>query len=392
MDLRVKSPEHLVPSYSLTADLLSYSRCRLQYRYHNGSSLPPSRPVQLWYGEFLHGTMELAYSYWSENVSLEDPLPDFPWPCTMQHWQGEMPEWVDHDIGRFAHQVEEVLRHQGKQARSTAARNSAYERVEAAVNLLGSHLFPLISAAEQKVIGTRPIGTGSIPVRCEDYEVRGIIDVLTNVTLSSNSDGNVIREYLANTCPELQGDYEVIVDYKGTRRPLMDEPDWDQGDWQIQTYAWLRQRQAGSRPVAAGILFYINELAPGQSEIHAMRRGMDTGLTDVTPVSQSDSQLIRMWRPGNDGSELSLEFRLNRALRVIPVTDKSTGVALNKFDGVVRRIEEDIANEVVGRDILRAWSPDCRDPGTCVACDFRHFCPSPCDAPEDYQVKAPRAP
>ena len=393
MELEVKRPEHIVPSYSLKGDLLSYLRCRLQYRYHNRSALPPSRPVQLWFGEFLHGTLEMSYRFWAELLKQGQQPPDFPWPCTKREWRQDPPSWQDHDIGRFADSVENALRQQGKQARSANARDSAYRRIEVAVNELGRHLFPLIASTESKVIGTRPVPSSEEELRCDNYEVHGIIDVLTNVTFSNASDDNLIRQCVMQAYPDLQGEFEAIVDYKGERRPLIDEAYWDQGDWQIQTYAWLRERQPDALRVAAGILIYINELTPGGTEMQAIRRGLANQSTDVVPESGSqDEQIIRMWREGMDTSQLSLAFRLRRAIGVIQISPRSIQRALSSFDNVVRQAEEDIVAETAGRNILQAWAPNCEDEATCAACDFRHFCPKPAGVPEDYEIKAPTAP
>lgn len=393
MELEVKRPEHIVPSYSLTGDLLSYLRCRLQYRYHNGSALPPSRPVQLWFGEFLHSTLEMAYRFWDELRQKGQQPPNFPWPCTKREWRQDPPNWANNDIGKFADLVENALRQQGKQARSTAARDSAYRRIEVAVNELGRHLFPLIASTERKVIGTRPVPDSEKELRCDNYEVHGVIDVLTNVTLSEDTDDNLIRQCVLQDYPKLQGEFEVIVDYKGERRPLIGEAYWDQGDWQIQTYAWLRARQPDALQVAAGILIYINELTPGEKEMQAIRRGLANNSTDVVPEAGSqDAQIIRMWREGMDTSQLSLAFRLRRAIRVIPTSTESIERALASFDDIVRRAEEDVVAEATGRDILQAWSPNCQDEATCNACDFRHFCPRPAGSPADYKIEAPTAP
>ncbi|MCE9559451.1 MAG: PD-(D/E)XK nuclease family protein [Armatimonadetes bacterium] len=374
MELPVKRPDHIVPSYSLTGDLLSYLRCGLQYRFHNGSALPPSRPVQQWFGEFLHGTLELSFRFWQEN-SARYP---FPWPATQKEWAGGVPDWKPHDIGQFADRIENALRHQGKQARSRDARDSAFRRVTIAINQLGPHLFPLIEAAEKKVIGTRPIPTGNIPLRCFSYEVHGVIDVLTHIKLDRVATDNLISESVRSACLSLAGPYEVIVDYKGSQRPLINDSEgyWNHGIWQLQTYAWLRSKQPDALPVAAGILIYVNELTPGGKEMMTLKAGIKNKQTDILPVPGSqDEQIVRMWRLGNSTDQLSLDFRLRRAIRVIPITPESTLEALKKFDDVVRQSEEDIVAEAQNGNILGTWKPN-GDEATCDACDFRWFCPS----------------
>jgi hypothetical protein len=384
---RKREPE-VIPQYSLTGDLLSFLRCGLQYRYHSGSELPPSRPVQLWFGEFIHGVMESAYRIWNAGATA------FPWPSNPTPYLGVAPTGrVPHDIGTIGETVEGTLRARGKNPRSADTRNSAYRRAERAVNELGPHLFPLVSSAEEPVIGTRDVpASPGASARATRYELHGIIDVLTDVQLSSSAGTNVIRAAIQQACPGLAGSFEVIVDYKGSRRPSTNEDYWAQGDWQVQTYAWLRMRQPNALPVAAGVLLYVNELAPGQMDLSKIRSEMTGGHTDVVPVTGSpDAYQLSTWRPGNAIPNFSLEFRMARTIRVIPVNTASQAAATNAFDTTVRDIEQRVAAEAISGTILNNWLP-CGDAETCAACDFRHFCPSPAPRTPGYAPGAPPAP
>jgi hypothetical protein len=224
------------------------------------------------------------------------------------------------------------------------------------------------------------------------YELHGIIDVLTNVQMGVAPTTNVIREAIQAVCPGLAGNYEVIVDYKGSRRPATNHEYWQQHDWQVQTYAWLRTRQPNSLPVAAGVLLYVNELAPVREDLVKLRGAVASGNADVVPVGGSpDAYQLSTWLPNNAIPQFSLPFRLARAIRVIPVNAGSPTVAATQFDNVVGSIEQCVVAEAAAGTIMQHWQPS-GDAESCAACDFRHFCPSPHPQTTPHVVVAPHAP
>ena len=372
MQLARKRPDRIVPEYSLTGDLLSYRRCSRQYRYQNGSSLPPSRPVQLWYGEFMHGLLENVYRLWSDRGGLPFPVPYTPY--TLDDPIAAPSDTLSElDLRRLGWPVEESLLNQNKRARSRKARLAAYRRAEAAINTLGPHLFPLIAEAEQRVIGTRQIpGAGTLS-RAEKYALTGVIDVLTEIELDRSDTTNLIRQAVQQATHGLDGRFEVIVDYKGTRRPDADSIEWRDGEWQVQTYAWLRHEQRLSRRVAAGILIYINELSPGEGDMMALRAAVNAGRTDVVPYLDSDRRILENWRPGTRAN-FSANFLFQRAVRAIAVSEDSIDLATGAFDTTVATIEDNVRQEEQAVSILSTWQGNCVDRKTCAACDFRYFC------------------
>lgn len=375
MPLNTRTLPFEVPSYSLTGDVLSFQRCGLAYRYYNGSSLPPSRPVQMWTGEFVHGVLEEAYRYWNANHT------QFPWPYTPPQWppQLNVPIQDNNDIGTLGHRVEVRLAASGKRSRSIAAREAAYRRVEAAVNQLCPHLFPLISAAEERISGTREMPTlpaGEQP-RGTRYELTGIVDVISSLTLGQATT-NPLVQLIQTTLPNVPtGEYDLIVDYKAGRRPAAGSDFWVQFELQVQTYAWLRTQIPQARPVGAAILIYVNELSPSRDDLGELKREIMQQTTDVIPQNGSaDYYAVNTWQPGQPTPNLTFDFRLRRAVHVVDVSAALVNHAVNQIDTVIARIESAAFREHNSGNIPNNWQA-CGGAEDCVACDFFHFCPAP---------------
>ena len=395
MPLSIRPKPYIIPEYSLTGDLLAYLTCGLQYRYHNKGSLPPSTPVQLWFGEFIHGVMEEAYLEWRDNQRKY-----FPW------------SW-DSEVRNIELQIDRRLRAKGLYPPPTLFcpydsstdtqglcpdtnhphQLIASRRAEAAINTWGQHLFPLIDEAEVRLKSIRdmPDYRGDIS-RSNYYGVTGVIDVISSVNLQSAPSGNLILHYIHQN-PLLQRvindltspEYEIIIDYKGMRRPPRNTPLWQHHEWQILTYAWLRSQQPESRPIIAGILFYFNELASSDEGMKELKADVENNSTDIMPQGL-DLQNIINWRQRSPTPPLSGPFREDRSIRIIPADSDHIQDALQQFDGVVSNIESCVLSEVDGSNITSSWQPNPNE-RTCTACDFKTFCSNP--APRRYHPTVP---
>jgi CRISPR/Cas system-associated exonuclease Cas4 (RecB family) len=269
----------------------------------------------------------------------------------------------------------------------------ASQRTEAAINTWGQHLFPLVAEAEVRLKGSRDMPNYQPNIsRSNYYGVAGIIDVISSVNLVSAPPGNLILHYIHQHTEVdriinnfSSQEYEIIIDYKGMRRPITNSHIWFHHEWQLLTYAWLRSQQPQSRPIAAGIIFYLNELALSGEDTEELRDDVAGSLTDVMPSGQ-DLNRIQNWRRGMTIPDLTRTFRERRSIRIIPGNDTALRNSLQRFDGVVSTIENSVLLEMRGNPIIRCWdtNPVQR---TCTACDFKTFCPNP--APAGYVPTVP---
>src|SRR5262249_5162635 len=140
MTLSVRPKVYTLPSYSLTGDLLGYLRCGLQYRYTRIGKLPSARPVQLWFGEFIHGVLEESFRRYRDSVHKGKP---------------SLPPWPTSELDDIRKLIKARLGARGLYAWTPDLEQLGNERANVAVQELGPHLFPLIHRAEVRLTGAR---------------------------------------------------------------------------------------------------------------------------------------------------------------------------------------------------------------------------------------------
>ena len=199
MRLPSRSKAYMIPEYSLTGDLLSFLTCNLQYRYQNKGTLPPSKPVQRWFGEFIHGVMEESFIKWKHEKTA------FPWD-----WKEDIrpiEELIDLRLqarGLYPHDedlffsilnqpehdltIEDLNEHDHKKLASA--------RAEKAINIWGKHLFPLIDSSELLIKGIREMPKyDENRSRSKYYGINGVVDVLTSMKINKTLEQTTLDNY-----------------------------------------------------------------------------------------------------------------------------------------------------------------------------------------------------
>ena len=391
-----------LPSYSLTGDLLGYLRCGLQYRYTRFGKMPSRSPVQLWFGNFIHAVLDEGFRiYDQERKAGKDSNSAL----------GAI------DVVAVIETIEKRLAAQGLVAWEPWLKTLGYARARVGLTELAAVLFPLIHRSEVRLTGARelnPLPAGAAFREADRYEMVGVIDVVTNIELSKPEvAGNPIVKLVEDCLGNVPDHFEVIIDYKGSRRPHLPSSQpatkhpslWDQYEWQVLTYADLRGRQPDAQPVKAGLLLYVNELLPLASDLEDLRKEIKAKRTDIGASDQdiklwlatcrdqrSEAKTIVDAATGRDNaaalaaseklvpSPIPWDLRLKRALRIVPVDDPVTGesripAALKSFDEVVEWIETCRGQEFHCGSIMKSWDRNPSDEGTCAACDARTWCP-----------------
>lgn len=220
--------------YSITADVLSYSRCSIQYNMFTVRKYQPALDVQMHYGTLIHQVLDKAHLHYQGIISGASP--------------GSLPS--DKDIKNYINEVVNSFKTQkiyivGNIMDHVTEVLTRFNHIE------GPNLYPRVVDTEYKLQADQG-----------QYILHGTVDVLA----TSENDPNKFE----------------IWDYKGSDLPSTGDPLYQQYQYQMQVYAELYRRRTGIMPARA-ILYFLGSL--GGTHIPTQRPINATIEVELTPAS-----------------------------------------------------------------------------------------------------------
>lgn len=206
-----KQPAPVRQRYSVTADVLAYQECSIQYGAFAVRRYEPALAVQRFYGTIIHQVLDRAHAHFGGELNA--PKGAFP---------------TDSDIDGYFKEVENALRARNIRAVSNV-RDQALSVLQRFNKIEGPSLYPRITETECRLQSDQG-----------EYILHGNVDVLAR----SESNENEVE----------------IWDYKGGRLPSRSDHQYQRYVFQMQVYADLYKQKTGVTPTKS-ILYFLNELA-----------------------------------------------------------------------------------------------------------------------------------
>jgi putative RecB family exonuclease len=198
--------------YSVTADILAFQQCSIQYGAFAVRRYEPALVVQLFYGTIIHQVLDRAHAHYRGELGVP---------------AGTLP--TDADIEGYFTEVENALKARRIRAVQTV-RDQAKTILKRFNSLEGPTLYPRILDTECRLQADQG-----------QFILHGNVDVLVAGNVAGANDVE-------------------IWDYKGAYRPSVGDPDYQRYVFQMQVYADLYRQKTGLAPSKA-VLYFLNELS-----------------------------------------------------------------------------------------------------------------------------------
>ncbi len=210
-----------IRTYSTTADILSYKRCRRQYGFFKVRGFCSATATQRYFGTLVHDVLDRIHrDYRSGSTALPDMA-------------------AVEKLVADAH--ERLIRSGVRPYNSKQQQKTASKLIWRFLHLLGRQFFPHVQQTEYRLERTLKTMTG------RDYVLNGVVDVLSGA----------VSHALALPYKTTVQDVE-IWDYKSGDMPVSKSMLRDY-EYQMRVYAELYRQQTGMYP-ARSVLVFIGEL------------------------------------------------------------------------------------------------------------------------------------
>ncbi|MBZ4418755.1 PD-(D/E)XK nuclease family protein [Myxococcus sp. RHSTA-1-4] len=212
-----------IRSYSTTADVLAFRRCRRQYGYFGVRGFSSATSTQLYFGTLVHDVLDRITR--DRRAAPTRALPS------------------EEEIQQLVQEAHDRLIRSGVRTfNAPLMREKAARLIHRFVHLVGEAFFPHIRQTEYRLERALKTPQG------RDYILQGVVDILAGA----------VSHALGLNFPTSEVD-EEIWDYKSGRMPAKGASELVDYEYQMQVYAELYRQQTGHFPARA-VLIFLGEL------------------------------------------------------------------------------------------------------------------------------------